>query len=450
MMESMMNQTTPALRKQPLLAQLAAFVWLCAVTLLSPAAIAQSANEILDQSRDALLESPGFQAQFRMKGEGGSMFADTMPSLSGQLFFGTSEELGRVIRTMGEGKDKQSEPSKPLDQLIAQDRFIWVDRQKQTITEAPNKPNARGVPSSLSLVLLSSIINGDPYGHDLNGAESVTLGAQEEVAGELCDQVIIKRPQQQGRSRAASQSYTDAVWWISTKDKLPRKVQHITDAGLVKITLEFEMSNLRIAAPNEKQLDVARPNGFEFISKMPRQPVNVPTDKPVNDTPVNNTSTQTNDTPPATAKNPEPTERPVTYSFSTSDGTSVDNTTQQGRVTVLYFMGSWCVPCGETSALIETMRSELEVSDVDIFALGIREGDPERVQRTFNTDYPSIPISVNPDGMTPKFKVRIYPTIVVLDRDGINVYQKPIGKNFGPDKLVEEVTEAVSDALTGG
>ena len=85
-------------------------VMIVLISLLAPTTLAQTAEEILDASRAAIAEIDGFMAQFRMKGEGGSMFAETMPSMSGQVFFGTHDEFGRVIHTIGESKDKQKDP----------------------------------------------------------------------------------------------------------------------------------------------------------------------------------------------------------------------------------------------------------------------------------------------------------------------------------------------------
>ncbi|MCR9076576.1 MAG: TlpA family protein disulfide reductase, partial [bacterium] len=355
-------------------------VLLVTVAVMSTMTFAQSAEEILDASKAAIAEIDGFQAQFRMKGEGGSMFAETMPSMSGQVFFGTHDEFGRVIHTIGESKDKQKDPSKPMDQLIAGDRFIWVDRQEKTINEAPRGSTVRGLPSSLNLVLISSIINDDPYAQDTDGAVSITLGAQEAVAGEMCDQIVIKRPEAKG-SRRGAQAYTDAIWWISTSDKLPRKVQQITDAGMVKITLEFEMSNLRVIEAKQDQLDVRRPDGFSFVSSMPKPRgeaqdapetlTTEPTDRPTADQPA-----QDNDRP-----RPPTVPSAPSFSFSTVSGDSVDNSTQQGRVTMLYFMGSWCVPCAQTTPLISTLRDEISDDAFDLYALSVREGDPQNAER---------------------------------------------------------------------
>lgn len=420
---------------------------MCALMLMAPAAWTQSANEILDASKAALAEVAGFQAQFRMSGEGGSMFAETMPSMNGKVIFGQNESFGRVIRTVGESKDKQKDPSKPLDQLITPDRYVWVDFQKKIITEAPNSPSARGLPSSLSLVLLDSIILDDPYAKDANNAESITLGAAEEVAGVMCDQIMIKREKPEGNARRGAQSYTDVIWWIGKDDKLPRKVHQITDAGMVKITLAFELSNLQVGAPNPDQLDVRRPEDFRFISKMPKPREESPTDVEIMDEPET-IDRPTPPTPSARAEPRTPT-NPLAplYAFTTVDGRDIDNTSQQGRVTVLYFTGSWCVPCVETGPLVDSIRSEIENDGLDLFALSIREGDPKRAELAFKASYPMIPLSVNPGSIGSDFKVRVYPTIVVIDALGEIVFQKSIGKGYTPEQLTQDARAAITEAL---
>ena len=423
-------------------------VMLLALALLAPLTWAQSANEILDASKAALAEIDGFQAQFRMKGDGGSMFAETMPSMSGQLIFGTHDEFGRVVHTIGEGRDKAKDPARPIDQVIAKDRFIWVDREKKTINEVPNTPNARGVPSSLSLVLVSSIIDDDPFAKDANNAESITLGAEEEIAGVMCDQIQIKRQKPEGNARSGAQSYTDVIWWIGKEDKLPRKVHQITDAGMVKITREFEMSNLRPTDPKPEQLDVRRPADFTLVSKMPKPQSDEQPAVEILSTP----ETITSDTPPAQPVREEPITpgKPMApaFSFSTTEGTSVDNATQQGRVTALYFTGSWCIPCAETGPLVDTLRSDIPSDRFDLFALSIREGDPARAQRLFSASYPKIPLSVNPGTISADFKVRVFPTIVVIDQSGAIVFQRSIGKNYDAEQLVADAKIAIEGALS--
>ena len=409
------------------------------VLSIAPAAIAQSAEEVLEASRQAIAEIQGFDAQFKMSGEGGSLFADTMPSMSGKLFVGTNTEFGRVIR---EGKDKQTEPAKPLDMLIASDRYVWVDRAEQQINEVPRGRTLRGTPSSLTFVFIDMMLDDDPYAKDTNDAQSISLGIQEEIGGVRCDQIVIKRSKAAAKSRNTSENYTDTVWWIGVDDKLPRKVDRITDAGMVKITLSFEMTNLNVGAPDAKWLDVNRPEGFKFISRMPGQEPQPAPKQPT--TEEQGSIAPPRDVQPTTPRLP----RAPSFAFSVGDGAEINNSSQLDRVTMLYFWGSWCAPCAQTSPLIETLATEINNPSFDVFALAIREGNPQSAKSSFQRSYPTPRVSVNTDGVTNAFKVRVFPSIVVIDRAGLIVFQRGIERDFGAEELVAAAREAVNSALS--
>lgn len=426
-------------------ARMTAFAAVLTLTLISPLLRAQSANEVLDASRQAIAEIQGFEAQFKLSGEGGSMLNPTMPSMSGKLFYGTSEEFGRVIRIIGEGKDKQAAPAKPLDMVIASDRSIWTDREEQTINIAPI--GSRGIPSALTLVLIDSIIQSDPYAKDANNADSITLGGQEEVNGVICDQVVIVRKKTDANPRSNSAKYDQAIWWISTEDKLPRKLQQLTDAGFAKVTLTFEMSDVKLIDPDPKQLDVNRPSSFRVVSRMPTAKPSTPlTEEPETTT----TPPSTNNSPATEPTTPRGPSSPIapSFSFTTVDGTTIDNATQSGRVSVFYFCGSWCMPCNDTTPLINTLASELGDDAVDVIALSMREGDPSRVQRDFTSAHPDITLAINPGSVANNFRVRVFPTIVVIDANGAIAFQRGIEKNLSTEDLVKGAREAI-DTLLG-
>ena len=157
-----------------------------------------------------------------------------------------------------------------------------------------------------------------------------------------------------------------------------------------------------------------------------------------------NTSTQnsTRETP-STPRAP----RAPSFAFTTSDGAEINNSSQIDRVSVLYFWGSWCAPCAQTSPLIEKLAKEIDDPALDVFALAIREGKPDTARDDFQRNYPTPRISVNPAGITNTFKVRVFPTIVVLDRSGSIAFQRGIERGFGAQELVEAAREAVNTAL---
>ncbi len=405
----------------------------------------QSANDILDASRVAIQELSGFSAQFRMKGEGGSLFADTLPSMGGQLFFGTHDQYGRVIHCIGEARDQQKSASQAIDLLIASDRYLWTDTQTQSIHERPISGSARGLPSAFPLVLIRSMVSDDPFAKDANNADDIKLLAQDTVADILCDVIHIKRTKPGARSkRSNTDAYTDARWYIGVDDRLPRKVEHITDAGLAKITLIFELSNLKAVEPTQDQLDIARPQGFTFKSSMPKP-------KPTQDPDQASQVQLDPDTEPRPIR-PQPNQPRVQYTppyaFTTIAGTEITNTIQDGRVTVLYFWGSWCVPCKIASPLVSELAQSFQTDPVDVFALAIREADPDQTRTDFKVQNNHHTLVLDADALASNFKARVFPTIVVINQAGEIVFQKSITKELTSEELVAGAKEAVQRAIT--
>ncbi|MGV6813459.1 MAG: TlpA disulfide reductase family protein [Phycisphaerales bacterium] len=407
----------------------------------------QSPNAILEASANALAEIPGFRAQFQMGGDGGSMFKDTMPSMNGQLFFGTNPDYGRVLHLIGEAKDQQSAPSKPIDVLIASDRYLWTDTASRTIFEKPAIDNTRGVLSAIPLVLMQSIVQEDPFAKYTDNAQNIDLLASEMIQGVLCDVIHIKKNPPKGRTgRSGKDSYTDARWYIGAEDKLPRKVEHITDAGLMKITLFFDLSNFSITEPAADMLDVTRPDGFAFKSSMPK-----PKDP----------SAQIDDqAPPPTTGNPNPittTQPPATpraayaptFSMTPAGSTTaITNSTQANRITVLYFTGSWCIPCKEFTPMVSDLADEHADDDVDVIAIAIREADPEQAVDTYARAHRQLPIVIDDQGLASRFKARVLPSVIVVDRDGLIVFQRSISKDVDAHGLIEQVKEAITQINT--
>ena len=418
------------------------------ISVVSPAiAQDQSPYDILEASRNAIQEIDGFSAQFRMKGEAGAMFKDTLPSMNGQLFFGTHDEFGRVIHCIGEAREQQTKPSLGIDILIAGDRYLWTDIATRTIHERPASGTSRGLPTAIPLVLLKSIVQDDPYATDTNNADSIDLLTQETINSVLCDVIHIKRTKPKGRtSRSGSDAYTDARWYIGAKDKLPRKLEHITDAGLVKITLIFELSNLKVMSPTQDQLDVTRPNGFSFKSTMPKpkadQPVEPEIDDPTNE-PIGELSTPSQRPTPSAPR----IKYAPAYSFTPENGSQITNTTQDGRITVLYFWGSWCIPCVETSPMVSTLSQDFATEPVDVFALAIREADVNQTSDDFSAAGYHHRLVLDADSLVSTFKARVLPTLIVINRDGEIVFQKSITKDLAADDLVGSAKDAIQEAI---
>lgn len=411
---------------------------LASINISTAKAQSQDPNAILAQSADAIKEIEGFSAQFKMYGEGGSMFADTLPSMSGRLMMGTLEGYGKVIHCVGESRDQKSAQPQAIDILIAKDRHLWTDQTKQTINEIPSTGTTRGAPSALGLVFLDSLILDDPFAKDTLNAQSITIGEQATIAGTLCDVVVIKRAAPSKNSKAAADSYTDVKWYIGTDDKLPRKVERITDAGMIKISLLFELGKIRVSAPPASQLDIARPAGYEFISKIRK-----PKPEQTESEPVKATPRQTTPKVPAAPR----ARMMPSFSFTNASGSAIDNATQAGRISVLYFWGSWCTPCTTASPMVSQMSKDFASKNVDVFGLAIRESDHDQTRSDFRSDKYNHQLVLDGEHLTSNLRVRVYPTIVVVDATGEIVFQESIGKEYSVETLVANAKKAIEESL---
>lgn len=408
---------------------------------------------ILEASAAAIAEVPGFNAQFQMKGVGAALFADTLPSMNGQLFFGTHEELGRVIHCIGEAKDQQNAVPQAIDIVLTSDRYLWTDHAKQEIYERPNNRTSRGTPPAFNLVLIQSMLMDAPFQNDTDGSLSMKVLAQETIAGSLCDVVEINRFKAgSSKRRSPSDSYTDVRWYIGTQDKLPRKVEQITDAGLVKITLLFQFGRINLIEPSQSDLDIARPASYKFISTMPK-PKNESSENDPNEIkyqPVDNNSDQSIPTTRPTIQDKKPTareRRAPSYSFTTSSGITINNDSQSDRVTVLYFWGSWCVPCNDQSPLVSDIVNKFNNQPVDVFGLAIREADPDQTTDDFNSSGFNYILSLDADSLVGPFKARVFPSIVVINKSGVIVYHKSLNKDVDVQELASGAETAITDAL---
>jgi len=422
---------------------------------ITPSVCAQDEDPaaILEASAAAIAEIPGFNAQFQMKGVGAALFADTLPSMNGQLFFGTHDEFGRVIHCIGEAKDQQKAVPQAIDILLASDRYLWTDHSKQEINERPNNRSSRGTPPAFDLVLIQSIITDTPFSKDTDGSLSMKVIAQETIAGTLCDVVEINRFKSgSSKRRSPSDSYTDVRWYIGTQDKLPRKVEQITDAGLVKITLYFQFGRINLIEPSQSDLEIARPAAYKFVSTMPKPKSETDNDQSdnINFQPVDTDSDQSVPTTRPSIQGQAPKSRvrsAPNYSFTTTSSTTINNASQSDRITVLYFWGTWCVPCKDESPLVSQIASKFSDQPVDVFGLAIREADPDQTTADFNASGYSHTLSVDADELVGPFKARVFPSIVVINKSGIIVYHKSLNKDVDVEELASGAESAIADAL---
>lgn len=117
----------------------------------------------------------------------------------------------------------------------------------------------------------------------------------------------------------------------------------------------------------------------------------------------------------------------------------------KGKVLVLNFWATWCLPCRELEPLFEQVGRQFEgASDVAFLAVNGDE-DESRVKSYLEREKMR-PAVVFADGLDSFLDIRAYPTVVVLDGAGKITYR---AEGFAPEGFIEDLVGAIRRALAG-
>jgi len=116
--------------------------------------------------------------------------------------------------------------------------------------------------------------------------------------------------------------------------------------------------------------------------------------------------------------------RPLAPEFTgtTLTGSTLSFSAYRGKVVVLNFWGSWCVPCREEAAALSAVASRYQPSGVSFLGVDVRDtaASAQAFARSFHITYPSVsdPDSVITLDFTAKVPIAGTPTTLVIDRTG--------------------------------
>ena len=131
------------------------------------------------------------------------------------------------------------------------------------------------------------------------------------------------------------------------------------------------------------------------------------------------------------------------------DGTTYDNASQRGRVTVLYYWGSWCVPCRTFSPLVSELASDFADQNVDVLGLAIRERNPDAPKQIMADKRYAHTLALGAEQTVRPFNVRVYPTIVVIGPDQTILASERPRKDTSAEETIGTVRDAINKGLGG-
>ena len=117
--------------------------------------------------------------------------------------------------------------------------------------------------------------------------------------------------------------------------------------------------------------------------------------------------------------------RPLAPEFTgtTLTGSKLSFSSYRGKVVVLNFWGSWCVPCREEAPILAAVAAKYQPSGVSFLGLDVRDTTASALAFThgFHVTYPSVSdqsSAITLDFTTAKVPIAGTPTTLVVDRTG--------------------------------
>jgi len=423
------------------------------------------AREYLQASRQRLVDAGVFSAQVELVTEMEQRFSDMMPSASGH-YRAAVKTAGEAspwkVRITGSGKPFGRPDMNSFDVLWVDGRITTVEDDDKKVIEGP-AGSVRGISFSQvrSLIGIPGLTDGQaPYSVALDNQQAeFTLVDQQTYDGVTCH--IIQVSSRQGQ---ATIHHTIA---LGTDDLLPRRITlhprgfdtpNAMGASFTQVSLDPE----RLAT---ETWEIATPDGYEReVIETPAPPTraaqrNRPdAQSPTTDATRLGTQGEEGEAAGDNEEEGNSGARKVTPSMAASpkwsmkdaQGTVVSNETLRGHVSVLYFWGTWCIPCRRAAPLnIELFEEMSENPNFKMVGMAVRERDPKAAYTYASENGHNWTQLVGAEDPAKLFGVERYPTWIVVGHEGQILYTsgRPEGGDFAP--IFGEIRAAVKKGLEG-
>lgn len=332
----------------------------------------------------------------------------------------------------------------PLDLLLLQDpvkrTFTWVDHPKKEWGRQPEYGAPRRITENRTFAWLKDLADATPLADQIAGLE-ITPEPDAEIAGTTCE-VILVRPEKGLPKR----------WWLGKEDLLPRKVEWILDGGGMSGRYIFELSDVTADPPlTPETIDIPAPEGYRRNEPPPPPPPPPPGDTGRGGDRAAGGEPATIITPPRVrnvganvgdlAPDFELTAADVAGSGAPE---KVALSSLRGQVVVLDFWGTWSPKSKAAMPELKALAERYKGKPVKILGMTIRERDPAKPTEYAKQNALPWPVLLAADDAAKLFKVRVYPTYLVIAPDGEIVH---VAQDFEKEKTVSGIAEAIEKCL---
>lgn len=105
------------------------------------------------------------------------------------------------------------------------------------------------------------------------------------------------------------------------------------------------------------------------------------------------------------------------HTFKLTTGKSVTLPLKDGKVTVLDFWGTWCAPCKEAIPMFERLAKKYG-DKIAVYGMNAGETETDDLEKFLKARPIAYDIAPLQDDFAIKLKVSVFPTTIVLDKNG--------------------------------
>ncbi len=424
-----------------------------AVSAVVPPARGQdtSGKSVLLAAVDAARDLHALSADAVLSGAGKGMFQAYIPTGKGKIRLVRQDEPvdGRSWFTRFDGTyiHKKGDPEQQVTVLRTPELLVWVDHEKKSVEERSYTDKRAQAGSIIDLFGVPELTAPEPFSRELREATSWKKLDQAQADGVTCDVVEIRYDMSKSSRKAGGTLIRTPAskWYFGVEDHLPRRVERITDEGMLSFTIVLDLKNVKVNPEiDPASLAIETPEGYsrtQHAKQISADEVNAPLKEEIDARRA------------AEAPKPFPKDLPAHgFELVDGEGNAVSLESLKGNVAVLYFWGTWCVPCKTFSPLISDLAERYEGKPVRVFGLPVRERDEQAVRDVMSHYKHTLLLNpkgkpVGCDATARAYKVRRYPTIYVIGFDSEVLAVKWPTKDKEPKEIVDEVADLIDAYL---
>ncbi len=432
-----------------------------------PAAATDPAKAILERAAAAARNLQAVTYSIDTKAVGGLLEGSNPPSRASvkALRAGgpTSGVNGWLVSVSG--ASMQGDTSKPFAVVWKSGSIEALDHDKKTLMERGGKSVMAPGVTVANRARLNDVLSQAPFQQALR-ASSFSIEGVETLDGVECDIIVTGGEAQTSR------------FAIARTDNFPRKIELVINNPATQSTIttlitgvriETDASAVTLAKPEDFKLDL--PEGFQedrqLTAVQPRPAGNAPVvatpkveDKPAETKPAEATPSEPAPTdkpaepralatPPA-AKPLEVAQAGGDFQLKKSTGDDFRLSELAGKVVVVQFFGSWCLPCREwNTALHDAVIDAAGDKDVPMLAISTHERDSANATAELaRGDWRYVHL-LDGDKVAAQWGVQAYPATFVIDASGaiVRSWQGPTSDEAATIARAAEVKQAVQAAV---